>query len=195
MNINILVFSTNTWATYPYSTRLFTLPLKQPLECPNVDTKDTLNFCCVMLLIGYYSVLFIICQNNGVKNLYDRRHCRSVFLDDSSCWIWHMINLMDYTGRRLLPLMWRHNKHDGVLNHQPHDCLLNRLLRCRSKKISKLCVTAFYEGNSPVTGEFPAQRASNEENISIWWRHHGSCFAMSMMKQQIQYQFPNFRPI
>ena len=27
--------------------------------------------------------------------------------------------------------------------------------------------------NSPVTGEFPAQRASNAENISIWWRHHG----------------------
>ena len=27
-------------------------------------------------------------------------------------------------------------------------------------------------GNSPVTGEFPAQRASNAENISIWWRHH-----------------------
>ena len=24
----------------------------------------------------------------------------------------------------------------------------------------------------PVTGEFPAQRASNAENASIWWRHH-----------------------
>ena len=24
----------------------------------------------------------------------------------------------------------------------------------------------------PVTGEFPAQRASNTENVSIWWRHH-----------------------
>ena len=30
-----------------------------------------------------------------------------------------------------------------------------------------LCV-----GNSPVTGEFPTQRASNAENISICWRHH-----------------------
>ena len=26
--------------------------------------------------------------------------------------------------------------------------------------------------NSPVTGEFPAQRVSNAENVSIWWRHH-----------------------
>ena len=30
-----------------------------------------------------------------------------------------------------------------------------------------LCV-----GNSPVTGEFPAQMTSNVENVSIWWRHH-----------------------
>ena len=27
-------------------------------------------------------------------------------------------------------------------------------------------------GNSPGTGEFPAQKASNVENVSIWWRHH-----------------------
>ena len=27
-------------------------------------------------------------------------------------------------------------------------------------------------GNSPVTGEFPAQKASNAENVNIWWRHH-----------------------
>ena len=27
-------------------------------------------------------------------------------------------------------------------------------------------------GNSPVTGEFPAQMASNAENVYTWWRHH-----------------------
>ena len=32
-------------------------------------------------------------------------------------------------------------------------------------------VTGRCEGNSPVTGEFPKQRASNAENVSIWWRH------------------------
>ena len=31
---------------------------------------------------------------------------------------------------------------------------------------------AFVRGISPVTGEFPAQRASNTEDVSIWWRHH-----------------------
>ena len=60
----------------------------------------------------------------------------------------------------------------GVSNHQPHDCLLNRLFRHRSKKTSKLRVTGLCEGNSLGTGEFPAQRASNAENVSIWWRHH-----------------------
>ena len=65
-------------------------------------------------------------------------------------------------------LRWRHNGSDGVSNHQP-NCLFRR----RSKKTWKLCVTGLCVGNSPVTGEFPAQRASNAENSSIWWRHHG----------------------
>ena len=69
-------------------------------------------------------------------------------------------------------LHWRHNGRDSVSNHQPHDCLLNCLLSGRSKKTSKFRVTGFCEGNSPVTGEFPALRARNVENVSIWWRHH-----------------------
>ena len=44
--------------------------------------------------------------------------------------------------------------------------------RRRSKKTPKLHVTGLCGGNSPVTGEFPAQRASNAENGPIWWRHH-----------------------
>ena len=44
--------------------------------------------------------------------------------------------------------------------------------RPRSKKTSKLCVTGLCVGNSPGTGEFPAQRASNVENDSIWCHHH-----------------------
>ena len=46
------------------------------------------------------------------------------------------------------PLLWRHNGHDGVSNHQPYDCLLNRLFRRRSKKTSKLRVTGLCAGNS-----------------------------------------------
>ena len=68
-----------------------------------------------------------------------------------------------------LALQWRHNDHDGVSNHQPHGCLLNRLFRRRSKKTSKLRVTSLCVG----IGEFPTQRISYVENVSIWWHHHG----------------------
>ena len=69
-------------------------------------------------------------------------------------------------------LRWRHNGRDSVSNHQPQDRLLDCLFRRRSKKTSKPRVTGLSAGNSPGTGEFPAQMASNAENVSIWWRHH-----------------------
>ena len=68
-------------------------------------------------------------------------------------------------------LQWRHNEHNGVSNHQPQDCLLDCLFKAKINEISKLRVTGLCAGNSPVTGEFPAQRASNAENVSIWWYH------------------------
>ena len=71
-----------------------------------------------------------------------------------------------------LILQWRHNERHGVSNYQPHDSSLIRLFRRISRKTSKLRATGFCEGNSPVTGEFPAQKANDAENISIWWRHH-----------------------
>ena len=74
-----------------------------------------------------------------------------------------------------ISLRWHHNDHAGVSNHQPHGCLLNRLFRRKSKKTSKLRVTGLCAGNSPGTGEFPAQMASYAENVSIWWRHHVIC--------------------
>ena len=55
-------------------------------------------------------------------------------------------------------LQWRHNKRDGVSNHQSYDCLRKRLFRRRSKKTAKLGVTGLCEGNSPVTGEFPGTK-------------------------------------
>ena len=43
----------------------------------------------------------------------------------------------------------------------------NVISRHRSKETSNLRDTGLCAGNSPVTGEFPAQRASNAENVSI----------------------------
>ena len=84
-----------------------------------------------------------------------------------------------YTYRTTL--QWRH-EHDGVSNHQPHHCLLNRLFRCRSKKTSQLHVTGLCVGNLPVTGEFPAQMASNADNVFIWRRHHDTMVNHSVYK-------------
>ena len=69
-------------------------------------------------------------------------------------------------------LQWRHNGRNGVSNHRCLHCLLNCLFRRRSMKASKLRVTVLCAANWPVTGEIPAQRANNAENVSIWWRHH-----------------------
>ena len=55
-------------------------------------------------------------------------------------------------------LRWRHNGPDSVSNHQPYDCLLNRLFRRWSKKSSKILVTGLCAGihrrpvNSPHKG-------------------------------------------
>ena len=62
-------------------------------------------------------------------------------------------------------LQWRHNQRDVVSNYRRLDCLLNHLFRPKSKKISKLHATGICVGNSPGTGEFPAQMASNAKNV------------------------------
>ena len=81
-------------------------------------------------------------------------------------------------------LQWRHNGYDGVSNHQSHHCFkLNRL--------SNLRVTGLCAGNSPVTGEFPVQMASNAENISILRRHHENDYKVkaSVLSPVFRYGF------
>ena len=75
-------------------------------------------------------------------------------------------------------LQWRHNERHSVSHHQHHHCLLKRLLT------SKLRVTGLCAGNSPGTGEFLAQMASNAENVSIWWRHHDHMHSRASITQQ-----------
>ena len=84
----------------------------------------------------------------------------------------HELNWLSMSPGNHCSLLWRHNERDSVSNHQRLYCLLKRLFRRRSKVTSKLRVTGLCAWNSPGTGEFPAQKASNAENVSIWWRHH-----------------------
>ena len=129
--------------------------------------------------------MFFVCRN-VIANVF---YLLTVPSDRVVPWIIWESGHLDYTWGKLrtlvsgafltalcsmhIALQWRHNDHDCVSNHQPHDCLLNLLFRRGSKKTSKLRVTGLCEGNPPVTGGFPSQRASDTENVSIWWRHHG----------------------
>ena len=104
----------------------------------------------------------------------------SKFCDHSLNGWWVMVRTYSKWGKfRLLnwpldsTLQWGHNGRGSVSNHQHFHCLLNCRFRRRSKKISQLRVTGLCEGNSPVTGKFPAQKVSNAKNVSIWWRRHG----------------------
>ena len=126
------------------------------------------------ILRGTYWVISIGVVNSDEKVLSRRQWFVSA--NDYGSLVHVATNvLIESRERDIQPrvLLWRHNGRDSVSNHQPHDCLFNCLFRRRSKKTSKLRVTGLCVGNSPGTGEFPAQMASNAENVSIWWRHHG----------------------
>ena len=135
------------------------------------------------LLISWYIITchrIIVCAYifiNMWKNLQNRLLHMTITLEPV---LWFLYLFTEYGSTsppftwhwRGYPLHWRHNRCDGVSNHQPHDCLPNRLFRRRSKKTSKVRVTGLCAGKSSVAGEFLAQMASNAEYISIWWRHH-----------------------
>ena len=55
--------------------------------------------------------------------------------------------------------------------------IVYHLFKVQIKETSMLHVTGLCEGNSPVTGEFPTQGASNAENVPIWWLRHGITLA------------------
>ena len=139
---------------------------------------------CVVALVLWYGRYDIVYNKLGhsprnilLSFLYRKCQSWAFYLNwINKCRILHLLEF--FQGYWLdwpypsITLKWRHNERDGVPNHQPHDCLLNRLFRHRSKKTSKLRVTGLCVDNSPVNVEFHAQRASNAENVSIWLRHH-----------------------
>ena len=68
-------------------------------------------------------------------------------------------------------LQWRHNDHGGVSNHQ-HQAFMHALNKENIKAPRHWPLGGEFTG----TGEFRAQRTSNAENVSIWWRHHEISF-------------------
>ena len=71
-------------------------------------------------------------------------------------------------------VQWRHHEHDGVSNHQPNDCLLNRLFRCRLKKHQGSASLAFVREirrstvNSPPKGPVTRKMFPFDDVIMVW---------------------------
>ena len=87
------------------------------------------------------------------------------------CWIQHTKGRW---CRNCIPLQWRHNGHDSISNHHPHDCLLNRLSRHRSKKTSKLRVTGLCAGPVNSLHKWPVARKCFHlmTSLCMSWCHH-----------------------
>ena len=128
-----------------------------------------------ILLIIFYAIYGTVCFQLGHLSFDDYENsCASSYHHQIGSNMSHQPlfrvrswnNDMHYMScYALIALRWRHNGRDSVSNHQPHDCLLNRLFRRRSKKTSKLRVTGLCAVNSPG-----------------WWIHctngqlRGKCF-------------------
>ena len=57
----------------------------------------------------------------------------------------------------------------GVSNHQQINLFMLTIRKHQTPEILVPC-----EGNQPVTGEFPSQRTSNAESVSMTWRRYES---------------------
>ena len=76
-------------------------------------------------------------------------------------------------------LQWRHNAHNGVSN--TNLSIVYSTVHSGAVKENIKAAPLAFVGNSPVTGEFPAQSASNAKNVSIWWRHHDKTDSQATM--------------
>ena len=103
-----------------------------------------------------YTIPEIVCSYKGYNHKSQRRRFRDFNIGN----IHHSF--------QVTALQWHHNGRNGISHRRRLDCLLSRLLRRRSKKTAKPASLVFVRGINRW------QRASNAENVSIWWRHHGS---------------------
>ena len=145
------------------------------------DSRGRIRWCMILWLASYQFPSFsLTCSNQG-QNV---RHHQSIWWSKiiqikhcSHCVMsFHKIFMTAWAIR--FSIHWRHNER---LKWQASRFVTQVFFfRRRSKEISKVRATGLSTGNSPVTGEFPAQMSSNAENVSIWWRHHVRCICRGM---------------
>ena len=100
-----------------------------------------------MLLQIYMHELKIMAHNRCTNvSFFSTTHCTDIQL--YTCLVLHVsvvhlsvVRMSGCTNVRLyicqLSLQWRHNERNVVSNHQPHDCLLNRLFKAQAEEITQ----------------------------------------------------------
>ena len=71
-----------------------------------------------------------------------------------------------------ISLQWYHNEHDGILNHRHLDVCLTICSGTDQRKHWSSTSLAIVSGIHQWLVNSPQQRASNTENVHIWWHHH-----------------------
>ena len=95
------------------------------------------------------------CQNNNWDNNFDQNH---------------HVHVHEYFNHHITLTSWWSRWH---LKSPALQLCTQPFIKAHIKeKNQKLRVIGLCEENTSATGEFPAQRASNTENVSFWWRHH-----------------------
>ena len=104
--------------------------LSQP-QCIFLTTKQESMYrtCVARITLNKHSVTFGVTQF-CVSGDLSRVSLRAMIAGNLACFM-----TASLAGEcRTYTLRWRHNLLDGVSNHQPHDCLLNRFIRALIKE-------------------------------------------------------------
>ena len=107
---------------------------------------------------------------NRVTHSYDLKSMQSFIC---SCHVSTVLSTLWAFQKMMGPLQWRHNEHDGVSNHQPRDCLLNRLFSADQRKHHSSASLAFWRGihrwpvNSPHRGPVTRKRFPFDDVIML----------------------------
>ena len=123
---------------------------------------------CVFFLI----IIIIIKSEERIIN-----HCLWLILEQWYTALYVLYNvLMPQHGLApyVTALQWCHNQCDGASNHRRLDGFCSNVCSGADQRKHQSPASWGFDGemNSPVSDEFAPQRASNVENVSIWWRHH-----------------------
>ena len=112
-----------------------TSPISHNAPFCNRNLHMCANFYCKMM----NCVIFFGCIVGYVTVRRIYYHTVRSLLRFVEIWHWHIHFWLCFTVilGNIITLQWRHNGRDGVSNHQPRQCLLNRLFGRRSKKTSQ----------------------------------------------------------